>query len=134
MVFGWVCVKNAKFAKRVIRMGWKFAGVFYTKIYEVFQNFNPQQWKWYPLWIFQVFLIFALFLTRLFNFDASSPKWSKKIHFQYKVCRWIEFRRLNWLKYQGKVRKSEKFLHIWKIHNAKTPFLNLLKLGKEIGN
>ena len=57
-----------------------------------------------------------------------------KIHFRCKISRSIECRQQNWPKCRGKVVKSDKPLYFWKIHNAKTSFLNWLKLCREMRN
>ena len=90
----------------------------------------------YVFFKFSIFL--APFFDRMLNFDGSSSKCSKKIskniHFRCNVFRYIQSRRQNRPKYWGEAGQSEKSLHFWKMHNAKTQFLNWLKLCKEVGN
>ena len=123
--------------KRVVEFGWNFAGVFYTKSYNIVRNFSLKEWKWRPLWIFQVFcfsLRFWLVCLILMYQAPNVPKKYPKIYFQCKISSSIECRWQNWPEYRGKARKLEEPLYFWKIHNPKTPFLNSLKLGREVGN
>ena len=85
------------------------------------------------LWIFEVFTVFRLVFDSFVYFWCNKPQELQKNIQKYvcKISRSIEFRWQNCTKLRRKAGKSEKPLYFWKIHNAKIPFLNLLKLGRD---